>query len=164
MSGKILIVDDVATNRIVYKVKLGAACYAPILAADGRGCLAMARQEKPDLILLDLVLPDMPGTEVLRRLRADPATASVPVVVFSAEDDAAVRLEALGAGADDFLLKSVDDQTLLARLRNLLREREAIAELESGGAPIRAGSASPWAIAKSIPARTSATSLLPQSA
>lgn len=138
MSGKILIVDDVATNRIVYKVKLGAACYAPILAADGSGCLAMARQEKPDLILLDLILPDMTGNEVLRHLRADPATASIPVVVFSAEDDAAARLEALVAGADDFLLKSVDDQTLLARLRNLLREREAIAELESGGAPIRA--------------------------
>jgi len=137
MSGKILIVDDVATNRIVYKVKLGAACYAPILAADGEGCLQMARQAKPDLILLDLVLPDMPGTEVLRRLRADPATASIPVVVFSAEDDAASRLGALAAGADDYLTKSVDDQTLLARLRNLLREREAIAELESGGAPIR---------------------------
>lgn len=138
MSGKILIVDDVATNRIVYKVKLGAACYAPILAADGTNCLTMARQEKPDLILLDLVLPDMPGTEVLRRLRADPETASIPVVVFSAEDDADSRLGALGAGADDYLTKSVDDQTLLARLRNLLREREAIAELVSGGAPIRA--------------------------
>ncbi|WP_323007470.1 diguanylate cyclase [Pseudorhodobacter sp.] len=138
MSGKILIVDDVATNRIVYKVKLGAACYAPILAADGKTCLALARQEKPDLILLDLVLPDMPGTEVLRRLRADPATASIPVVVFSAEGDAASRLAALAAGADEFLTKSCDDQTLLARLRNLLREHEAIAELESGGAPIRA--------------------------
>lgn len=138
MSGKILIVDDVATNRIVYKVKLGAACYAPILAADGESCLVMARQAKPDLILLDLVLPDMPGTEVLRRLRADPATAAIPVVVFSAEDDAASRLAALAAGADDFLTKSVDDQTLLARLRNLLREREGLAELESGGAPIRA--------------------------
>ncbi|WP_022702681.1 diguanylate cyclase [Pseudorhodobacter ferrugineus] len=138
MSGKILIVDDVATNRIVYKVKLGAACYAPILAADGESCLVMAQQTKPDLILLDLILPDMHGTEVLRRLRADPATAAIPVVVFSAEDDAASRLGALAAGADEYLRKSVDDQTLLARLRNLLREREAIAELESGGAPIRA--------------------------
>jgi len=138
MSGKILIVDDVATNRIVYKVKLGAACYAPLLAADGESCLVMARQAKPDLILLDLVLPDMPGTEVLRRLRADPATAATPVVVFSAEDDSASRLGALAAGADDYLTKSVDDQTLLARLRNLLRERESLAELESGGAPIRA--------------------------
>jgi two-component system cell cycle response regulator len=85
MSGKILIVDDVATNRIVYKVKLGAACYAPILASDGQTCLDLARREAPDLILLDLVLPDMTGVEVLNRLRADPATATIPVVVFSAE-------------------------------------------------------------------------------
>jgi two-component system cell cycle response regulator len=138
MSGKILIVDDVATNRIVYKVKLGAACYAPLLAADGAGCLALAKLERPDLILLDLVLPDMPGTEVLRRLRADPETATIPVVAFSAEGDAASRMAALAAGADDFLTKSVDDQTLLARLRNLLRGREEIADLQSDGAPILA--------------------------
>lgn len=146
MSGKILIVDDVATNRIVYKVKLGAACYDPLLASDGATCLALARQEQPDLILLDLVLPDMSGPEVLRRLRCDPATSAIPIVVFSSDDDPATRLEALAAGADDFLTKSVDDQTLLARLRNLLRAREALAELETGGAPIRAlGFAEPLA-------------------
>lgn len=138
MSGKILIVDDVATNRIVFKVKLGAACYTPILAGDGESCLRMARQDKPDLILLDLVLPDMHGSEVLRRLRTDPQTATIPVVVFSAEDNAGARLAALTAGADDYLAKSTDDQTLLARLRNMLREREEITELEDGGAPIRA--------------------------
>jgi two-component system cell cycle response regulator len=138
MSGKILIVDDVATNRIVYKVKLGAACYAPILASDGQTCLDLARREAPDLILLDLVLPDMTGVEVLNRLRADPATATIPVVVFSAEIGAAARLAAFAAGADDVLSKSIDDQTLMARLRNLLRGREALAELESGAAPFRA--------------------------
>lgn len=138
MSGKILIVDDVATNRIVYKVKLGAACYAPILASDGKSCLALARSERPDLILLDMVLPDMDGAEVLRRLRSDPETSSIPVVVFSAELGSHARLEALAAGADDFLTKSVDDQTLLARLRNLLRGHGARAELENGAAPIRA--------------------------
>lgn len=137
MSGKILIVDDVATNRIVYKVKLGAACYAPLLAADGAGCLTLAKQEKPDLILLDLVLPDMSGTEVLRRLRADPATAAIPVVVFSSEGGRQARMEALAAGADDYLTKSVDDQTLMARLRSLLRDREEIQGLHGGGGSIR---------------------------
>lgn len=138
MSGKILIVDDVATNRIVYKVKLGAACYVPILASDGATCLALAMSDKPDLILLDLVLPDMGGADVLRRLRANPETAAIPVVVFSAETGDDARLDALAAGADDFLTKSVDDQTLMARLRNLLRGQEALAELEGGAAPIRA--------------------------
>jgi two-component system cell cycle response regulator len=146
MSGKILIVDDVATNRIVFKVKLGAACYTPVLAVDGASCLAMARQDKPDLILLDLVLPDMSGVEVLRRLRADPETATIPVVVISAAESAGARLAALTAGADDYWPKSADDQTLLARLRNLLREREEFIELADGGAPIRAlGFAEPGA-------------------
>ena len=74
MGGKVLIVDDVATNRIVMKVKLAAAGYLPLVAADGKSCLALARSERPDLILVDLLMPDMPGGEVLARLRADPAT------------------------------------------------------------------------------------------
>jgi two-component system cell cycle response regulator len=136
MSRKILIVDDVATNRIVYKVKLGAACYEPLMAADGESCLRLARENKPDLILLDLILPDMDGTEVLAKLRADPATASIPVVVYSASCDPEQRMRALQAGADDFLSKTTDDQTLLARMRNLLRGREAIAGLDTGDQPL----------------------------
>ncbi|MES2667372.1 MAG: diguanylate cyclase [Pseudomonadota bacterium] len=124
MDGKVLIVDDLATNRIVYKVKLGAAFYQPILAADGESCLRLARSESPDLILLDLMLPDIPGAEVLRRLRADPLTRDIPVVVLTASQDADARLAALQAGADDVLTKPFDEQTLLARLRNLLRGRD----------------------------------------
>jgi len=124
MVGKILIVDDVATNRIVFKVKLGAACYQPLLAANGAGCLRMARECKPDLILLDLMLPDMSGIDVLQRLRADTATRDIPVVVFSAAPEREACLAALRAGADDFLCKPIDDLTLLARLRSLLRGRE----------------------------------------
>jgi len=121
MVGRILIVDDVSTNRIVFKVKLAAAGYAPLLAADGAACLKMARDEHPDLILLDLMLPDMSGTEVLERLRADPVTRHIPVIMFSAGRDEAARLAALKAGADDFLAKPIDDQTLLARLRSFMR-------------------------------------------
>jgi two-component system cell cycle response regulator len=65
MDGNILIVDDVATNRIVFKVKLGAASYTPLLAATGQECLRLAREKRPDLILLDLALPDLTGVEVL---------------------------------------------------------------------------------------------------
>jgi two-component system cell cycle response regulator len=129
MSGRILIVDDVSTNRIVFKVKLAAAGYDPRLAADGAGCLRLAAAEKPDLILLDLILPDMSGIEVLARLRGDPVTRRIPVIMFSAEKDAAARMAALQAGADDFLTKPIDDQTLLARLRSFMRAGNAISAL-----------------------------------
>ena len=144
MDGRILIVDDVATNRIVFKVKLGAACYRPSLAADGESCLRMARDEPPDLILLDLMLPDMTGIEVLRRLRADAATCDIPVVMFSASPDPAARIAAFKAGADEFLTKPIDDQILLARLRGLLRAREPL-QAQGGAAAGVLGLAEPAA-------------------
>lgn len=131
MSGKVLIVDDVSTNRIVFKVKLAAAGYEPVLAADGAACLRLAADERPDLILLDLMLPDISGIEVLKRLRADPLTRRIPVIMFSAGRDGAARMAALQAGADDFLTKPIDDQTLLARLRSFMRAGGAMAALSA---------------------------------
>jgi two-component system, cell cycle response regulator len=124
MHGRILFVDGTATNRIIYKVKLSDAFYEPLLAADGAGCLKIARTDRPDLILLDLALPDMSGTEVLRHLRADPATRPIPVVVLAGTPAEADRQLALAAGADDVMAKPVTDDVLLARLRNLLRQRD----------------------------------------
>lgn len=135
MGGKILIVDDVATNRIVMKVKLTAAGYLPVVAADGTSCLALAKAQAPALILLDCNLPDMPGTEVLRQLRADPQTRRVPVVVLSARQGPAARIAAFQAGADDFLVKPIDDQTLLARIRSLMRADGALSGLSMGFDP-----------------------------
>jgi two-component system cell cycle response regulator len=131
MGGKVLIVDDVATNRIVMKVKLTAAGYLPELAGDGKTCLAMAKASPPDLILLDCMLPDMPGADVLRRLRADPVTRTIPIVVFSASQATDCRVEAFRAGADDFLVKPLDDQTLMARIRSLVRANETLSALGS---------------------------------
>ncbi len=126
MTGRILIVDDVATNRIVLKVKLEAVFYTALLAASGAQALQMAVTEQPDLILLDLTLPDMTGSDVLRQLRENPLTAAIPVIVLSASHDAAARMDALAAGADDFLTKPVANGILMARLRNLMRSRSGV--------------------------------------
>jgi two-component system, cell cycle response regulator len=128
MSRRILIVDDVATNRIILKVKLTAACYVPLLAADGAEALVLARQEPPDLVLLDYAMPDMDGIAVCRALRADPATAEVPIIMFTASGDDSARIAALQAGADDFLTKPIDDAVLMARIRNLLRTRDRMGD------------------------------------
>ena len=143
MHGKILIVDDVATNRIVFKVKMGAAAYSPILAATGQECLRIAREERPDLILLDLALPDISGIEVLRRLRQDPLTKNIPVIVVSASTNPDDRIEALEAGADDIFFKPYDDQLLMSRLRNLLRRSQEMSDLSPGGTEAFAGLAEP---------------------
>lgn len=123
MTRRILIVDDVPTNRIILKVKLSAACYEPVLASSGAEALDIARRAPPDLVLLDYAMPEMDGIAVCRALRADPVTARVPVIMFTASGDEAAKIAALRAGADDFLLKPIDDKMLLARIRNLLRAR-----------------------------------------
>lgn len=129
MTGRILIVDDLAINRIILKVKLASACHESVQAADGTTALALARSEKPRLILLDMMLPDISGIEVCRQLRADPQTRDIPVVIITASSDRARRLEALQAGADEFLTKPLNEVILLARIRSLLRARETEAEL-----------------------------------
>ena len=125
MSGRILIVDDVATNRIVYRARLAAGLYDPVLAADGQGCLDVALAVppalRPDLILLSMTLPDMPGEEVLRRLRADPIGRFIPVIAMAPAGNPAARLAALGAGADAVIVTPAAEGLLLARVRNLLR-------------------------------------------
>jgi two-component system, cell cycle response regulator len=132
MVGKILIVDGVATNRIVFKVALAEAFYQPVLAEDGESCLHMARDVAPDLILLDLTLPDRSGIALINQLRADPATRDIPVLALAAGEATDARVLALQAGADDVLAKPVDLQSLLARVRNLLRSREDIEGLGPG--------------------------------
>ena len=129
MSGKILIVDDVATNRIVLKVKLANARYEVLQAASGKEALQVTRAHLPDLILLDVQLPDVAGIDLITELRDDPATALIPIVVVSAFQDAQSRLDALRAGAEDFMVKPLDELVLLARLRALLRARETDEEL-----------------------------------
>ena len=131
MAGRILVVDDVATNRIVMKVKLTAACYSVDQAENGKDALKAARETKPDLILLDVMMPDMSGLDVCRALKADPETADIPVVLITALTDRTAKMDGLEAGADDFLTKPVEEVTLLARVRSLLRASDSVRELRA---------------------------------
>lgn len=138
MVGKILIVDDVATNRIVMKVKLNAAGYRPAVAADGVTCLAMATRDVPDLIMMDVTLPDMSGCELLRQLRANPVTRTVPVMIFTANQTVDARVLAFQAGADEFLCKPVENQVLLARIRSFMRARDQVDGYDANSAAMPA--------------------------
>ena len=141
MAGRILIVDDIATNRIVLKVKLGSAQYETLQSATGAEAIAMAREARPDLILLDAELPDMTGAEVCTRLKEDPATRDIPVVMITACQDHARKIQALRAGAAEVFWKPIDDTLLLARLRSLLRASES--ERESSATPSQMFSSRP---------------------
>lgn len=132
MDGKILIVDDVATNRILLKARLSAARYCPTQAATGAEALQFLRSESFDLVLLDLILPDLSGFEILNHLRSDPATRNLPVIVLTATSRPEDRLAALAAGADEVFAKPCDPTLLLARIRNLLRDRQKLSDLCDG--------------------------------
>lgn len=128
MAGRILIVDDVATNRVILKVRLTAAFHDTLLAEDGATALRLMAETPPDLVILDLQLPDIHGLEVLAQMRAAPATRDVPVIVVTASRDTETRLACLRAGADEVFAKPADDQLLLARVRCLLRRRQSPGE------------------------------------
>lgn len=129
MAGTVLVVDDTSTNRIILKVKLSTACYDVIQAESGAQAVQLARSEHPDLILLDMALPDCDGLDVCRQLKSHPKTADIPIIIVTSPRQSTVRLEALQAGAEDFLTRPFDDSVLLARLRSLLRARSTAAEL-----------------------------------
>jgi len=103
MTGRLLIVDDVATNRIVLRSRLAESLHETLLAADGLSALHSIRDHRPDLVLLDLDLPDIPGTEVLARLRADPATRDLPVIIVTARIGDAARAAAFAAAEQHLL-------------------------------------------------------------
>jgi two-component system, cell cycle response regulator len=130
MSGRVLIVDDTATNRIGLKARLADACYEVVQAASGAEALIAARREAPDVILLAADMPGMDGVETCAALKADPAARHIPVVMLTGRADRTAHLRGLAAGADEFLVRPVDDLALLARLRNLLREKAMIDELQ----------------------------------
>lgn len=126
MTARVLVVDDIATNLRLLEAKLLNEYYEVALAASGEEALATVQRWMPDVVLLDVMMPGMDGYEVCRRLKAQPATQHIPVVMITALTDQAERVRGLEAGADDFLSKPVDDATLFARLRALLRVKQVL--------------------------------------
>lgn len=121
MPGRILVVDDILPNIKLLEAKLTSEYYDVISAENGPTALELARSQSPDLILLDVMMPGMDGFKVCEKLKEDPLTAHIPVIMVTALSDTADRVRGLQAGADDFLSKPVRDVPLFARVRSLIR-------------------------------------------
>lgn len=138
MAGRILIVDNVPTNRIILKVKLSSAFYEVIQAASGKDALLRAADSQPEIIILDTNLGDMTAHEACAQLKGDPATRHIPVLIATPPGDTEAKIAALKAGADEFLAKPIDELTLTARVRALMRARATTDELRRRDATARA--------------------------
>ena len=116
---KILYVEDNDDNVYMLKNRLSRAGFTIIIATDGAQGVAMARSEQPDLVLMDLTLPDMDGSEATRRIKEDPATKHIPVVALTAHAMIGDKEKAMAAGCDDFDIKPVDLPRLIGKIRAL---------------------------------------------
>jgi len=121
MKPKILVVDDEPDALEVLGFKLREAGFAPIFAGDGLKALAAVRAERPDLVVLDLMLPELDGLEVCKLMRRDPATASIPVLMLTAKAAEMDRVVGLELGADDYVTKPYSPRELVLRIRKLLK-------------------------------------------
>ncbi len=121
---RILIVDDNETNRDILVTRLATHGYDLSQAADGEEALAAAKQQLPDLILLDVMMPKLDGVEVCRRLKGDPDLPFMPIILVTAKADSKDVVAGLDAGADEYLTKPVDQLALVARVRSVLRLKD----------------------------------------
>ncbi len=129
MSARVLIVDDIPTNVKLLEAQLSAEYFDVVTASNGAQALEICRRAECDIVLLDVMMPDMDGFEVCRRIKSNPNTHFIPVVLVTALDQPSDRLRGLEAGADDFLTKPVSDVVLIARVRSLTRLKMMTDEL-----------------------------------
>jgi two-component system cell cycle response regulator len=138
MTARILIIDDVPANTRLLEAKLSAEYYQVASGRDGFEALQQARDWQPDLILLDVMMPGMDGFECCRQLKESATTRHIPVVMVTALGEPSERLRGLEAGADDFLTKPVEYDTLMARVRSLVRLKRLLDEWRARGETVRA--------------------------
>ena len=131
MPARVLVVDDIATNIKLLETKLSAEYFEVLTATNGPDAIAICEGGLCDIVLLDVMMPGMDGFEVCRRLKTSPTTAHLPVVIVTALDQPSDRVRGLDAGADDFLTKPVDDTSLFARVRSLVRLKAMMDELRA---------------------------------
>ena len=130
MNGRILVVDDDAVGRTVVCQMLRSNGFDVIEAVDGTSALERFKEDPPDLVLLDVVMPEPNGFEVCRALKADPETRLIPVVLLTGLDKTDDRVRGIEAGADEFLSKPVESVELIARARSLLNLKRFTDDLE----------------------------------
>ena len=126
-----LIVDDIPTNVRLLEARLSAEYFDVVTAASGKEALAICAEGEIDIILLDVMMPEMDGFEVCARLKADRKTSHIPVLMVTALDQPSDRVRGLESGADDFLTKPVDDIQLMARVKSLVRLKALTDELRA---------------------------------
>src|SRR6201992_2889047 len=131
MTARVLVVDDILSNVKLLEAKLTAEYFEVVSAFNGAEALARMAEHAPDIVLLDVMMPGMDGFEVCRRIKTNPATAHLAVVLITALDQPTDRLRGLQAGADDFISKPIDEVALMARVRSLVRLKVVIDELRN---------------------------------
>ncbi|CAH0340364.1 PleD family two-component system response regulator [Rhizobium sp. CECT 9324] len=129
MTARILVVDDIPANVKLLEARLMAEYFEVLTADNGRDALNICDSTQVDVILLDIMMPEMDGFEVCERLKSNPRTAHIPVVMVTALDQPSDRVRGLKAGADDFLTKPVNDLQLISRVKSLVRLKTLADEL-----------------------------------
>ena len=131
MTARVLVVDDVLPNVKLLEAKLSSEYFDVLCASSGPDALEIVQRERPDVVLLDVMMPGMNGFEVCRRIKQEESTTHIPVIMVTALDQISDKVAGLEAGAEDFLTKPVDDVALFARVRSLVRLKLMVDELRN---------------------------------